>query len=114
MKRRYTDEAIASALEEAKTRGWILPPQELSERLTESLHRKNKGHKYIEAYLKKRGLPLLPSDEAKELEKGQHLLKMKFKHEGPLDFAEKQKAYRFLAFRGFEDSIIKKVIYEKY
>lgn len=111
--RKFTSEVINQALESAKQQKWLKSPEELSELVAQALHRKHKGHVYIRRFLQKKGLPGLLPEETKELEKAQYLLKMKFGSIQDFDFEIKRKAYRFLAYRGFEDHIIKKVLYEK-
>ncbi|MCB0365950.1 MAG: RecX family transcriptional regulator [Bdellovibrionaceae bacterium] len=110
----FTQEVVDRAIETARERKWLPDPQELAERVASALGAKRKGQLYIQNYLRKKGLPPVPRQEEQELEKARDLLKSRFDcFDNWLDHEMKQKAYRYLANRGFEDQIIKKVLYEK-
>ena len=103
-----TDAAIAIALE----KGWILPPEELAEKVARTLHNKNKGHLYIQNYLRNLGLPSTAEDSELEYEKCITLLDNRFANWQNFTYEEKQKPARFLQGRGFSLSNIKKALYE--
>lgn len=110
-------EAIEAAIEFAKTNNWLGDAGQLSEKMASMLHRKNKGIGYINNYLKEKGLPAVSADRDLELEKALTLVKNKFSDFSELPFEEKRKEQarvaRFLASRGFDSDIVRKVIYEK-
>lgn len=109
--------AIEGAIEFAKDNRWLGEPEILSEKMAKILHRKNKGISYINNYLKEKGLPPITSDRDLELEKALALVKNKYSDFSELSFEEKRKEQarvaRFLAARGFDSEIVRKVIYEK-
>ncbi len=109
LRRRYPETLIEKVIQEALERGWILPPEELAERVTQQLHRKKKGYLYIVRYLKVRGLPPAPADFETEIDKALELISSLFPDVAN-SFEQKQRAYRHLQRRGFEDSIIREVI----
>ncbi|MCC7405732.1 MAG: regulatory protein RecX [Bdellovibrionales bacterium] len=109
--RDFMPDTVGKALACARERKWLSDPAELAERVAVNLSAKRKGQLYIQNYLRRKGLPGVKADEGQELSKARELVEMRFARN--LDFALKQKAYRFLANRGFEDQIIKKVLYEK-
>ena len=97
-------ETIKKALKEAKQKKWLENPQELSEKLVENLHKKNKSWNYIKNYLCEKDLPLPPYNREKESIKAGNLLK---KH-GSLKILspeKKVKLKQFLGCRGFEEEI---------
>jgi SOS response regulatory protein OraA/RecX len=115
LERRFDPELVERLLAEAEERGWLLPEDQVAERLTRALVRKHKSARYIEAQLRKRRLPLLPrTAEAAdaEIETIRHLVIRKFGTES-LSFEDKAKAYRFLKYRGFQDRAIRQVLNEK-
>jgi regulatory protein len=109
--RDFMPDTVGKALSCARERKWLSDPTELAERVAVNLGAKRKGQLYIQNYLRRKGLPVVKADEGQELNKARELVEMRFDRQ--LDFTLKQKAYRFLANRGFEDQIIKKVLYEK-
>ena len=113
MRNRYTREAILKAIEIAKSRKWICPPEELAIKVAQSLHKKNKGYLYILNYLKNKGLPPVFKEEEVELDKAQEILKTKLKLNLNLTFEDKQKAQRLLKNRGFDLETIKAAIHLK-
>ncbi|MCB0378571.1 MAG: RecX family transcriptional regulator [Bdellovibrionales bacterium] len=104
---RFPIEQVEEALEKIKERGWLIPPEELSEKVALSLHRKHKSHFYILNFLRKKGLPPVEKSEDLELEKAQHILQSKVKKEGDL-----QHLRSLLLNRGFDTDTIRKVIHE--
>lgn len=107
---------IDEVLDEAQQRNWLLPPEELAQSAAQNWGRSNKSARYIQEQLKKRGLPFVEVDEDEELEKMRRLLEKKFRLASEdavgLSYDDKVKAYRFLKYRGFSDSMIRKVIHE--
>lgn len=100
-------EEIEPAIAEMKERGWLLPPEELAQKVTESLHRKNKGHLYIQHFLRKKGLPGTEKDPERELSKAWDLIEAKSK--GP---ADAKRSASLLKNRGFDTETISRVIHE--
>ncbi len=111
--RDYPTDEIDIAIEFARNRGWLLAPEELAEKATEQLNRKNKGTRYIQKFLQTRGLPFLPKDSGQELEKARNLVQSKLRHEAPYSYEEQKKIGRYLVNRGFDEETIRKVMYEK-
>jgi SOS response regulatory protein OraA/RecX len=103
----FTDTEIKTTLAEVKARGWLLPPEELSQKVTEQLNRKNKGYLYICHFLQKKGLPTLERDQEQELTKAMSLIESKIN-----DTSDTQKLSSLLKNRGFDTETIGKVIYE--
>ncbi|MBK7843797.1 MAG: regulatory protein RecX [Bdellovibrionales bacterium] len=104
-------ETIEKAIERAKSNRWLAKENELAEKVAQNLGRKKKGQLYIQNYLRRKGLPQVVFDKDQEVTNARNLLVRKFGSE--IDFETKQRAYRFLAHRGFEDYIIREVLYEK-
>lgn len=112
--RTFTSETVEKTIETARERKWLASPEELAERVASGLSSKKKGQLYISNYLRKKGLPAVDGDVDMELEKARELLLDRYEcYENWQDYETKLKAYRFLANRGFEDQVIKKVLYEK-
>lgn len=121
----YTSEEVQKAINYAEINGWIPPERELAEKFARELHKKKKGIQYINSKLVEKGLPRLVSDEQLELEKAMSLIENKYDlselaaelREGRIDreLFEKQKARmgRFLVSRGFDQTIVRKVLYDK-
>ncbi|WP_413289963.1 regulatory protein RecX [Bdellovibrio sp. HCB337] len=109
--------AIENAIEFAKDNNWLGEPEILSEKMAKVLHRKNKGISYINNKLKEKGLPPVASDRDLELEKALALVKNKYSDFAALSWEDKRKEQarvaRFLAARGFDSEIVRKVIYEE-
>jgi len=114
MRRRFDLDVIEKALQFARDRDWLTPPEKMAQKATEELGRRKKSHRYIQNSLRKRGLPATRADSNDELEKIRQLLRSKFVELAELSYEEKAKAYRFLRYRGFEDSLIRKVLNEKH
>ena len=114
-KAKFTDSEIASAIEYGVQNNWLPNSPEsntkLSEKVAESLHRKGKGIHYINQYLAQKGLPEIKNTDELELEKAFRLVKNKFSGKDLTDKAVKAKLGRFLVSRGFEMSIVRKVIF---
>lgn len=110
-------EAIDGAIEFARAQKWLGDENVLAEKMANVLHRKNKGIGYINNKLKEKGLPAVSIDRDLELEKALSLVKNKMSDFSDLTYEEKRKEQgriaRFLASRGFDSEIVRKVIYEK-
>ncbi|MEZ4872900.1 MAG: regulatory protein RecX [Bdellovibrionales bacterium] len=109
LSRRFTRSAIDQALEIAEERSWLKTPEELSARVAETLHLRGKGFRYIQNYLREKGLPPIDRDDDREKQKAESALIAKYGDFEALSYDEKQKAYRFLASRGYDLEIIKSV-----
>ncbi len=108
----FNNSEIEKAIQVARENKWIPEPEELASRLADELHKKNKGWLFIQAALKKKQLPPVQKQEEREEEKCQWWVKKKFGKIQHSSQEEINKIYRFLSYRGFEESIIKKVVYE--
>lgn len=121
LKGRYEVDEIENAINHAKNKAWIAGSEEASmvesQEIAAALKSKGKGIHYINQYLSKKGLPEISSDSGEELEKARQLVENKFDSTADLspEESEKQKAKRarFLASRGFDEEIVRKVIYEE-
>jgi regulatory protein len=118
---KFEAEEIDAAIDYGKERGWLpdteVAQTQLAEKAAQSLHRKRKGINYINHFLSERGLPEVRPDDELELEKALSLVENKSFNWSKLDSDKKQKVKaklgRFLQARGFENAIVRKVIYEK-
>jgi regulatory protein len=106
LSRKYGEDEIEQAIAHCREHNWLASPESLSERATNALHRRQKGILYIQRYLRAKGLPAPAADPAVELEKARTLVQRRF---GRRD--QREKAHRFLKSRGFEDDVIRKVLY---
>lgn len=113
MRRRHSPEAIQAALEEARARKLLIDDQVLAEQWAASMKRKKRSNMYIQNYLRKHKLPPVALDRDDELEKCRQLLATKFGKSANFDREEQPKVVRFLRYRGFDGSTIRRVIYEK-
>ncbi|MDE0119556.1 MAG: regulatory protein RecX [Bdellovibrionales bacterium] len=112
LKKHFNKQDVMKALCLAKKQKWLPEPEEIAEQLINELHRKNRGWLLIQAALKRKHLPSTQRQEALEEKKCRWWMEKKFKHiqNPPQNII--QKMHRFLSYRGFEQSIIKKVIYD--
>jgi len=106
-------EVVEAAVRFAHDNHWLEDEAELSLRTAETLHRKNKGIEYINNYLREKGLPEIAADESLELEKALALVKEKYTENHAFTEEEKAKMGRLLLSRGFDNDLVRKVIYEK-
>lgn len=116
MSERFTPARIEEALEEARLSRWLAEPQDLAERTAEGLRRRGKGRRYVDNYLKEKGLPPTTFDADRELEKALELVENKLPSEArgeKIERGQREKLGRFLLARGFDPAIVRKVIYEK-
>lgn len=116
---------VEDAISFARESGWLVANEVLVERFSAQMHRRNKGVRAINHKLKKIGLPGVKSDFDQELEKAVLLAESKWTRESrglaELRGEEKRRADkllrerigRFLLSRGFEPSVVRKVVYEK-
>ena len=109
----YTSAEIEDAIEFAEENKWLSPPQELTKEVTRSLSRKKKSARYIDHFLRDKGLPPAKIDPEAELEKALSIVQMKLAKDSAFDFEEKQKVHRLLTNRGFDSTTIRKVIERK-
>lgn len=132
LKEKYEPQIIESAMAWAEEQKWLPAETEIAARTTEVLFQRNKGSRFIQNYLKERGLPSVQIDAEQELERANELVETKWrKHIS--NFSEmkslnedqmnqqlylelrklKEKIGRFLVSRGFESDIVRKVLHEK-
>lgn len=109
LKRRFDESLVDAVVAEAEARGWLSSEEHIAENLVAALERRGKSFAYIQLQLRKRRLPIPAMDSEKEIEKARQLLSKKFGDE-KLNFDEKAKAFRFLKYRGFPDSAIRKAL----
>ncbi|MES2964546.1 MAG: regulatory protein RecX [Bdellovibrionota bacterium] len=101
---------IIDAIRNAQDNGWMPPAEEIAERVAIELGRKRKGHRFINQFLRNKGLPPVSKDADGEIEKARAIVFSKLRKEGPFDATERAKIYRLLTNRGFEDDTIRRVI----
>ena len=112
-KMKFSLAEIEDALAFAHDNGWIAESGVLSTRLADQMHRKYRGILSIQKKLQEKGLPRVKADPELELEKALQLAQnRKFKSEDDPE-SRRAKIGRFLLSRGFEPSVVRKVIYEK-
>ena len=97
----FTMDEIESAMNAAKRQNWLLPPEELSQKVAQQLRQKKKGTLYIQNYLRQKGLPSVICDEGEELARALEIVD---------SISNRDKAARMLHNRGFTSSIIAQVI----
>ncbi len=103
----FEETEIDETIEEMKSRGWILPPEELSQKVAKNLHQKSKGIYYINQYLQKKGLPPVDKDPTLEFDKAMEVCRLKLKDPGDI-----QKLSSLLKNRGFDTETISQVVHE--
>ena len=106
----FSLELVEKALQQARQNHWLKDAQELSKEVAENLHKKNKSWSYIKNYLFKKDLPLPPYDREKELVKAESLLTKKEGSLKNLSLEKKRKLQLFLAYRGFEENIVRELL----
>ena len=112
LSKNFSQNVVNSTLAKAVDQGLIMSPSELALKTAQMLHGKNKGYYYIKNYLRKKGLPEVEREEEIEIDKACAILNNNFTEGEKLNSEQKQKAMRLLNNRGFDNEIIKKVIYE--
>ena len=113
LSRRFENDLVELLIREAEERGWLLDEAAIAERLVLSLERKLKSRRYIEEQLRKRRLPVPPSDHEAESERARAVAERKFGSVHGLKYEEKIKVIRFLKYRGFNDHAIQQVFHAK-
>jgi regulatory protein len=111
--RRYSPEEISEAIEGVRASGLLREPEELAKAVAAQLARKKKSYRYIQEFLKKKGLPAVQKTGEEELEKARELLLLKFRKGPPFSYEEKPKVQRYLMYRGFDHETIRKVMNER-
>lgn len=109
----YSDEEIEEAIEHARTQKWLTKEEDLVAKITEELNRKERGILVINQKLEEKGLPPVKADPDHELEKARHLAKTKWSRLEKPEESDRDSIARFLTSRGFEESIVRKVVYEE-
>lgn len=109
-KKNYDPQEIADAIQKAKDKKWLLPEDELAEKVARSLALKNKSYFFISNYLEEKGLPVIPFDEDTEIMAIERCLTKKFGNRHNLSLQDKQKALRLLSGRGFKAELCYKVL----
>ncbi len=109
LSRAFTPEVIEQALAEADARNWLVDEWEMARRAAESLVRKNKSLTYIVGHIRKRKLPTEAAADLDEVDSAAQLLIRKFKS-GSRDQKTREKAIRFLMYRGFRGNTIQSAL----
>ena len=109
-KKFYTPQDIKEAIEWARQQSWMPSEEKLSLQTAQRLHAKRKGIHAINAYLQNKGLPLQPEIRELECEKALALITRKYAKISHWDHAQKSKAARFLASRGYQSSVIQQTL----
>jgi regulatory protein len=112
LSRTYGSLEVEAAIAYAKENGWMTEPAELSERVAIELRRKHKGVRFINQFLKNKGLPSVAKDPDEEVSKAIEVIesKLRTRLKGEFGFEEQQKVYRWLATRGFDEETIRQAI----
>lgn len=110
LSRRFDAALVEQVLNDADAKGWMGVPEEIAARAALVWQRRKKSRRYVEEQLQKRGLPLPAHDEVAELENARMLLVRKFGPPEDLSDEDRQKAHRFLEYRGFADQLIRTVL----
>lgn len=106
----YPPAAVDEALAYVRENNWLPRPEDLSERLASELGRKKKGHRYINQFLRQKGLPPVSKSLDDEVEKAAAVVQAKLAKSGPFDYEERKKVYRLLSNRGFDEETIRRVL----
>jgi SOS response regulatory protein OraA/RecX len=111
--RRFGPALIEQVLTFAGQCGLLIAPEALAAKVSAEYERRKKSYLYIQDQLAKRGLPPTPVDIESEIEKIRHLVHSKFGRTDNLAYEQITKIDRFLRYRGFQESLIHKVLNEK-
>lgn len=111
--RRFVAKNIDVVLAKAQARGWLASPEKLSRLTAERLAKRGKGPRYVQNYLRQKGLPAVKVAIEDELILARELVERKWKWPRPWDRAQQAKIGRFLFARGFRESVIRSVLYNK-
>jgi len=110
----YPSEEIEAAIAFARESKWLPADEELAERTAVALGRKKKGHRFINQYLKSKGLPPVAKNRDHELENALALVRSKLARQlasgVSCDYEFQKKIQRLLANRGFDDETARAVI----
>lgn len=118
LSRTYEPAEVDDAIQFAQENNWMTAPDELAERVAVELGRRKKGHRYINQFLKNKGLPPVTKDAEDEVTRAQELAETKLSRllakTQALDYEEsrkiQQKIYRLLGSRGFDEETIRRVL----
>ena len=108
----YKDLEIEAALHIVEEKGWLLPPEELAEKVSLQLHLKKKSHSYIDQYLRSKELPSVAMNAELELEKALEITKSRFSTLSNASDEDKKQIARILKTRGFDSETISRLIHE--
>jgi len=116
LSRRYDMAEVEKAIEYCREHNWLTWPESLSEQAMNALHRRKKGFLFIRQYLKQKGLPVPERNHEMEVQKARELLQRKVGLQQEFIDANakmkfRMKVVRILKARGFEDEVIRKVLY---
>jgi regulatory protein len=110
----YPENEIEAAIEFARESRWLIPEDEMAKQVASSLSRKKKGHRYVQQYLRNKGLPPITKDSEAELENSLALVRSKFARTlasgQTFDYECQKKAQRLLFNRGFDEATIRNAI----
>ena len=106
----FEPDEVEDAIQLAKDKKFLLPPEELAGRVADRLSRKGKGAGFINQHLEAKGLPPVATDLSEEVRKGLELVATKLAKQGPFDYEEQRKIERLLAARGFAEETVEAVI----
>lgn len=109
----HTEAEIEDAIQSAKDNRWLLEPEVIAQRMAKALHQRHKGQRAINHKLREKGLPPVSVDPELELEKALRLAETRWSKVKNPDRKARDKVGRFLLGRGFDPSIVRKVVYEK-
>lgn len=112
MHRRFEPEIVAEAMEWYQHQTWRPNPDEMSANLVRECQRKGKGSRFIAALLRQKGLPSMSFNFSEEWERARQELRVKFQHASSQELRARQ--VRFLRTRGFDEEVIRGVIYEEW
>ena len=104
---KYHSELVDKVLNTCLENKWLESETELSEKLAQELHKKNKSWFYMKNYFYKKGLPLPEYDRDKEVQKAQSLISKKFGEDLKPDT---QKIKQFLSYRGFSEDLLEDIL----
>ena len=109
----YSADEIADAIRFASENRWMKQPEELARTVASQLDRRGKGMRYIQRFLRSKGLPTVGKNATEEVAKALALIEMKLRLEPPFNFEAQKKIGRLLKNRGYDDETIGRVIHEK-
>jgi SOS response regulatory protein OraA/RecX len=103
---------LLEAIEEARRRNYLKPPEDLAQSVTARLLESRKSSGHIRNYLRRKGLPAVPVDRELELANAKDYVERRFGTD-PMDGITKKKAARALLARGFSQSVVMSILYGK-